>query len=362
MSRKDTHTFHGILFSLLVSYLKVCLSSVQAIKIFFIRSRIMKIKACISTLALLSLLVINLSNGKVLDASSGHRLKRAINWNDNWASACDFSGNDMGSVQVRGEDCGGRCAQTSGCTHFTWTTYNGGTCWLKSGSVSKSDASSTNDDSTVCGIVENSSPNSGSGSTLYNVLATRHGAHEAGACALPAASYAVTNAVALGSIDSLSHLKFKPELCGQVLRVDCGNGPLNIIITNSNYGGGLDLYGSTWDRLTANKPPGETSCSVQLTSQNAFNFDGPRCYYKPGTDYGNAYYHNVGLLNTSGRKVVRATIDNRAGEHRGDNPYYAFDFGPIDDNKQVIFTLDDGNTQSVSLRDCQYQGSEQMWS
>ena len=326
----------------------------------------MKMHCCISTFVLLLLLNINLSRGKVLNAQSAHRLKRSISWNGNWAFACDFYNSDIGDARMRGEDCGGYCARTSGCTHFAWTTYNGGTCWLKGGSATKNDAFFTNDYSMVCGVIGSPSPpprpTSGLGQTLYNVLATRHGAYEAGACALPAASYAVTNAVALGSINSLSHLKFKPELCGQVLRVDCGNGPLNIIITNSNYGGGLDLYGSTWDRLTANKPPGETSCSVQLTSQNAFNFDGPRCYYKPGTDYGNAYYHNVGLLNTSGRKVVRATIDNRAGEHRGDNPYYAFDFGPIDDNKQVIFTLDDGNTQSVSLRDCQYKGSEQMWS
>ena len=114
--------------------------------------------------------------------------------------------------------------------------------------------------------------------------------------------------VALGSIESLQHLKFTPELCGQILEIDCGNGPTNIIITNSNYGGGLDLYASSWNKLTNNKPPGETSCGVQLTSLNTFNFNGPRCFYKPETDFGNAYYHNVGLLNTNGRKVIRATI------------------------------------------------------
>ena len=326
----------------------------------------MTIQTFIKTLTLLLLMTTNSSTGKPLDAPSAHRLKRDINWNGNWAFACDFPGNDMGNVQVSGADCGGRCAQTSSCTHFTWTSYNDGTCWMKSGSVFKNDAVSTNDNSMVCGVLDNPSPTSpptsGLGPTLYGVLATRHGAYEAGACALPAATYTVTNPVALGSIDSLSHLKFKPELCGQVLRVDCGNGPLNIIVTNSNYGGGLDLYGSTWGILTANKPPGQTSCSVQLTSQNAFNFEGPRCFYKPGTDFGNAYYHNVGLLNTNGRRVVQATIDNRAGEHRGDNPYYAFDFGPIDDNEQVIFTFDNGNTQSVYLRDCQYQQNEQLWS
>lgn len=233
---------------------------------------------------------------------------------------------------------------------------------MKQGSISKSQAIDTDDNSMVCGVIEASISVSSLGPVLHNVLATRHAAHEPGACALPALNYAVTNPVALGSIESLQHLKFKPELCGQILQVDCGNGPLNIIVTNSNYGGGLDLYASTWDRLTNNKPPGETSCSVQLTSLNAFNFDGPRCFYKPGTDFGNAYYHNVGLLNTNGRKVIRATIDDRSGEHRGDNPSHAFDFGPIDGNKEIRFTFDDGNTYSVYLRDCEYQQNEQYWS
>ncbi|CAF1495268.1 unnamed protein product [Rotaria sp. Silwood1] len=200
----------------------------------------------------------------------------------------------------------------------------------------------------VCGVRDHPhSPVSGTGNVLHGVLATRHGAHEAGACALPVSNYAVINPVALGSIGSLQHLKFRPDLCGHVLKVDCGNGPLNIIITNSNYGGGLDLYGSTWGRLTNNKPPGETHCSVRFTDSSAFNFHGPRCFYKPGTDYGNAYYHNVGLLNTGGRIVTGATIDNRAGEHRGDNPYYAFNFGPIDNTGEEDNT-NASNTNDVS--------------
>ncbi|CAF1527215.1 unnamed protein product [Rotaria sordida] len=286
-----------------------------------------------------------------------------VQWNgNNWAVSCDFRGNDLSNVQIASQSCGSKCAETQGCTHFTWTQYNGGTCWMKSGTVSKSDAFSTSDSTTVCGVVDGSSPNSGLGPLLSGVLATRHGAYESGACALPNSNYAVVNPVALGDIGTLQQLKFRPDLCGHVLKVDCGNGPLDIVITNSNYGGGLDLYGSTWSKLTNNKPPGQTYCSVQLTSRNAFSFQEPRCYYKPGTDYNNPYYHNVGLLNTGGRIVRGASIDNRAGQHRGDNPYYAFDFGPIDGNKQVVFTFEDGTTSSVFLRDCTYQGSEQMWS
>ena len=64
-----------------------------------------------------------------------------INWQPgNWALACDFYGNDLQSQQMPGEQCGGRCAQTPGCTHFTHTQYNGGTCYMKKGAVSKSNA------------------------------------------------------------------------------------------------------------------------------------------------------------------------------------------------------------------------------
>ena len=60
-----------------------------------------------------------------------------------------------------------------------------------------------------------------------------------------------------------------PDLCGHILRIDCGNGPLDIIVTNSNLGGGLDLYStSTWPKATNNQPPGEAHCSVQLTNIN----------------------------------------------------------------------------------------------
>jgi hypothetical protein len=121
---------------------------------------------------------------------------------------------------------------------------------MKYGSVSQNDALSTNDPNMVCSVINNSPPKPGSGTILYGVLATCHDACEIGACALPSSNYAVFNPVALGNIESLKYLKFHPELCGQILEVNCGYGSLNIIITNSNYGGGLDLYASTWDILT----------------------------------------------------------------------------------------------------------------
>ena len=59
----------------------------------------------------------------------------------------------MAKVQIPGEECGPKCILTKKCTHFTWTTLKGGTCRMKAGSVSKSDAFSTSDKSMVCGIV-----------------------------------------------------------------------------------------------------------------------------------------------------------------------------------------------------------------
>lgn len=60
-------------------------------------------------------------------------------------------------MQIPGDQCGGKCAATQGCTHFTWTTYNGGTCWKKYGSVTKSNAIAASDNSMICGIVEGNS-------------------------------------------------------------------------------------------------------------------------------------------------------------------------------------------------------------
>lgn len=193
------------------------------------------------------------------------------------------------------------------------------------------------------------------------VKTTRHAAQEFGACALPQETYDVVYPVALGDIGELNDLKFKPELCGHVLSVNCGHGDLDIVINNSNYGGGLDLYASSWDVLTDSLPPGVTSCSVQLSSRNAISGAANVCYYKPGTDHDNRWYHNVGLLNTNDKLVTSAVIGDKVGAHRGDNPYFAFD-GEIDDNVTVTFSLSDGSSVSVNLGDCIYLTDEQLWS
>ena len=76
-----------------------------------------------------------------------------VDWtNGNWAYACDFPNSDLPSVRVKSYECGGACLNNPQCTHYTWNTYNGGTCWLKYGPVTKANAFDTGDRSMVCGV------------------------------------------------------------------------------------------------------------------------------------------------------------------------------------------------------------------
>lgn len=82
----------------------------------------------------------------------------AFAWNTEtdvyWAQGCDFHADDIGSARTSVQRCGPTCFSTAGCTHFSWTPYNGGTCWLKrSGSVTKASAISSSKQGIVCGIV-----------------------------------------------------------------------------------------------------------------------------------------------------------------------------------------------------------------
>ena len=193
-----------------------------------------------------------------------------------------------------------------------------------------------------------------------DVLATCHDATEVGSCRLPAESYAVSYPVALGNIDSLQDLKFQGNLCGHILRIDCGNGAINIIVSNSNLGGGLDLYRSTWNKATNGIDPGETKCSVELTSENPFTSSGYKCYHATG-ETNNAYYRSVGLLNTEGRITNGALLNGINGVNYGSDLYYNLQgYGTGDD--QVTFYFQDGGSYAVYLRDCLSGEDKQIWS
>lgn len=91
---------------------------------------------------------------------------QTIHWNENWAFACDFSENNLKNIRVRGEDCGPQCSLTPDCTHFTWTQWQGGTCWMKKGGATKENAFETRDNSMVCGIIDRQSRTKNSGDII----------------------------------------------------------------------------------------------------------------------------------------------------------------------------------------------------
>lgn len=77
-----------------------------------------------------------------------------IEWDsNNSAISCAFSGNDLANSLSKREDCRSLCASTPSCTHYTWTDFNSGTCWLKENKVTKSDAIFKPDQNALCGMV-----------------------------------------------------------------------------------------------------------------------------------------------------------------------------------------------------------------
>ncbi|CAF0981790.1 unnamed protein product [Adineta steineri] len=77
-----------------------------------------------------------------------------INWNGtNWATSCDFPGNELSNVLIASKFCSAKCIQTQGCTHYVWSTWNNGTCWMKKNNISKTDAILTDHPTMICGII-----------------------------------------------------------------------------------------------------------------------------------------------------------------------------------------------------------------
>ena len=60
----------------------------------------------------------------------------------------------MTNVRMNGETCGPTCSRTAGCTHFAWSKYQDGTCWMKKGSISKTNAKRIQGSDLVCGIID----------------------------------------------------------------------------------------------------------------------------------------------------------------------------------------------------------------
>ncbi|KAJ1549254.1 hypothetical protein HK405_007077 [Cladochytrium tenue] len=84
------------------------------------------------------------------------------------ASDCDWTGGDVANETTTSDGCGSACAAySSGCDHFTWTSYNGGTCWLKSASAGV-DTTAVYLSGAVCGWVNGASSGSAT-ATASNV-------------------------------------------------------------------------------------------------------------------------------------------------------------------------------------------------
>lgn len=80
----------------------------------------------------------------------------AINWNTGsnnvWALNCDFVGGDLSNIVESGAQCSSSCSQTPFCTHYSWTNYNGGTCWMKQDTVTLNNAIYNSATGSVCGV------------------------------------------------------------------------------------------------------------------------------------------------------------------------------------------------------------------
>lgn len=74
----------------------------------------------------------------------------------NWAMFCEFIGKDFESEVTASQSCKITCQFTENCTHYTWNTTNGGTCWMKNGAAEKSHAYYKNDANSICGVIEKS--------------------------------------------------------------------------------------------------------------------------------------------------------------------------------------------------------------
>ena len=91
-----------------------------------------------------------------IDSKPSSDLK--IDWqvasDSTWAYNCDFNGKDFLNTKVPAEQCGPTCQDNPQCTHFTWTNYLEGTCWMKAGKVYKEQASVKDDgEKAVCGVL-----------------------------------------------------------------------------------------------------------------------------------------------------------------------------------------------------------------
>lgn len=190
---------------------------------------------------------------------------------------------------------------------------------------------------------------------------------DSGGCQMPTATYAVTDAIALGQETALGNLVFRSGLCGQVLTINCGNGDVDaVVVSTCNIGSntcGVDMIAKTWNTATNNASPGIANCTVVLSNKNPIAGSGPVCYHRPNSDIGNAYSVILSVLNTSGKIPSAATIANVSGS-RGNDDWFIFDSAGqnlFTNDAIVKFTYEDGSSSSFKISECQSGGSVQIF-
>eukprot|EP00122_Pirum_gemmata_P003021 Pgem_evm1s2731 len=186
---------------------------------------------------------------------------------------------------------------------------------------------------------------------------------DSGGCSMPQTTYSILDAVAIGQIEALGALKTRGPstkhhmipnpICGQVYKINCG-GPdvLAVVASTCNLGNddcGVDMIGRTWAKATNNKPPGETSCSVTLTTTNAMP-GGKKCFYRPDSGSPTQYYFSLGVFNTNGKLVQGLEIGGVHGKPNGSSMYWDFN-GNINSNT-INISYEDGSTSTFDKSEC----------
>ncbi|KAK4015612.1 hypothetical protein OUZ56_030587 [Daphnia magna] len=138
-----------------------------------------------------------------------------------WQLDCDFNGYDIGNREIAGDQCGRLCINTPGCNHFS---HFQGVCYLKNAPIGTSRQYKAD---CVCGYIPGGGGSGGVKGTFWAEQS------DAGGCQMPQGDYLVVDAIALGQSQALGNLKWRQGLCGQVLRIDCGNGPVDAVVAST---------------------------------------------------------------------------------------------------------------------------------
>ena len=233
---------------------------------------------------------------------------------------------------------------------------------MKAGPVSEFDAQETEPGFFICGIIDD---RIGRGDKVTKGVRGTYWAEQSdsGSCQVPEGDYVVTDAIALGQEDALGNLKWRQGLCGQVLEIDCGNGPVDAVVVTTCGNCGVDMIGKTWRKATGDRPPGVVDCGVSLTNKNPIRGDEPICYYRPDSEFDNDYSAILGVFNTGGRISSSAIAAGVAGL-RYSSGWFVFGGSgkPIlNKDAQVVFTYEDGSNSSFRLADCKSGGRGQIF-